>query len=66
VRNKAFKKIRQTNFSPRAKKKDILGHTDAAQIQRRSNDAVMITTDVLTSHFGIHRRCAATASELRR
>jgi hypothetical protein len=33
----------------------ILGHTNA----------VMIAADVLTAHFGILRRCAATASELR-
>jgi hypothetical protein len=40
-----------------ARKKDILGCTDAAQLQRRSSDAVMVTADVLTAHFGIHRRC---------
>ncbi len=45
-------------------KKDILGHTDAAQQQRRSTDAVMITADVLTVHFRINRRCTDTASEL--
>ena len=39
-----------------ARKIYILGHTDA----------VMITADVLTAHFGILRRCAATASEYRR
>ncbi len=57
------KKIRQTSFSPRG---NILGHIDAAQLQRRSTDAVMIPADILTTHFGILRRCAATASELRR
>ena len=50
-------KIRQTSFSPRC---NILGLTDAAQLQRRSTDAVMIPADVLTTHFGILRRCAAT------
>ena len=55
-------KIRQTSFSPRG---NILGLTDAAQLQRRSTDAVMIPADVLTTHFGIHRRCATTASEFR-
>jgi hypothetical protein len=44
----------------------ILGYTDAVQLQCRSTDAKMITVDVLTTHFGIHRRCAATALELRR
>ncbi len=33
-----------------------LGHTDAAQLQRRSTDAVMIPANFLTTHFGIHRR----------
>ena len=56
-------KIRQTSFSPRG---NILGLINAAQLQRRSTDAVMIPADVLTTHFGIHRRCAATASEHRR
>ncbi len=37
---------------------------DAAQLHRRSTDAVMIPSEVLTTHFGIHRRCAATTSEL--
>ncbi len=36
------------------------------QLQRRSTDAVMIPADVLTTHFAIHRRYEATASELRR
>ncbi len=49
-----------------ARKNDILGYTDAAQLQRRSTGAVMNTADVLTAHFGIYRRCAATASEFRR
>ncbi len=49
---KLRKKIRQTSLSPRGKKKDILGYTDAAQLQRRSTDAVMIAADVLTAHFG--------------
>ncbi len=53
-------KIRQTSFSPRG---NILGLIDAAQLQRWSTDAVMIPADVLTTHFGIHRRCVATASE---
>jgi hypothetical protein len=44
------KKIRQTNFSPRGKKKDILGYTGPAQLQRRSSNAVMITDDVLKVH----------------
>ena len=56
-------KIRQTSFSPRG---NILGLIDAAQLQRRSTDAVMIPADVLTTHFGILRRCAATASVYRR
>jgi hypothetical protein len=56
-------KIRQTSFSPRG---NILGLIDAAQLQRQSTDAIMIPADVLTTHFGIHRRCAATASEFRR
>jgi hypothetical protein len=56
-------KIRQTSFSPRG---NILGLIDAAQLQRRSTDAVMIPGGVLTPHFGILRRCAATASEFRR
>ena len=43
-------KIRQTSFSPRG---NILGLTDAAQLQRRSTDAVMIPAGVLTTHFGI-------------
>ena len=47
-------KIRQTSFSPRG---NILGLIDAAQLQRRSTDAVMIPADVLTTHFGILRRC---------
>jgi hypothetical protein len=37
-------KICQTNFSPRGKKNIHFGNTDA----------VMITADVLTAHFGIH------------
>ncbi len=56
-------KIRQTSFSPRG---NILGLIDAAQLHRRSTDAVMIPADVLTTHFGILRRCEATASEFRR
>ncbi len=56
-------KIRQTSFSPRG---NILGLINAAQLQRRSTDPVMIPADVLTTHFGIHRRCAATASEFQR
>ncbi len=56
-------KIRQTSFSPRG---NILGLIGAAQLQRRSTDAVMIPADVLTTHFGIHWGCAATASEFRR
>jgi hypothetical protein len=56
------KKIRQTNYSPL----HILGHSDAAQLQRWSTDTVMITADVFNAHFGIHRRCAATASESQR
>jgi hypothetical protein len=42
------------------------GTIDAAQLQRRSTDAVMIPADVLTTHFGILPSCAATASEFRR
>jgi hypothetical protein len=42
-------KIRQTSFSPRG---NILGLIDAAQLQRRSTDAVMIPADILTTHFG--------------
>jgi hypothetical protein len=53
-------KIRQTSFSPRG---NILGLIDAAQLQRRSTDAVMIPADVSTTHFGILRRAA---SEFRR
>jgi hypothetical protein len=56
-------KIRQTSFSPRG---NILGLIDAVQLQHRSTDAEMIPADVLTTHFGIHRHCAATASEFRR
>jgi hypothetical protein len=56
-------KIRQTSFSPCG---NILGLIDAAQLQRRSTDAVMIPAGVLTQHFGILRRCAATASEFQR
>ncbi len=50
-------KIRQSSFSPRG---NILGLIDAAHLQRRSTDSVMIPADVLTTHFGIHRRCAAS------
>ncbi len=50
-------KIRQTSFSPHG---NILGLIDAAQLQRRSTDAVMIPANVLTTHFGILRLCAAT------
>jgi hypothetical protein len=39
-----------------ARKRDILGHTDAAQLLLRSTDAVMITADVLTAHFGKHQQ----------
>jgi hypothetical protein len=60
VRNNMKTKIRQTSFSPRG---NILGLIDAAQLQRRSTDAVIIPADVLTTHFGILRPCAATASE---
>jgi hypothetical protein len=56
-------KIRQTSFSPRG---NILGLIDAPQLQRRSTDTVMIPADVLTTHFGIHRRCVGTVSEFRR
>ncbi len=42
-------KIRQTKFSPRG---NILGLIDAAQLQRRSTDAVMIPDGVLTPHLG--------------
>ncbi len=56
-------KIHRTSFSPPG---NILGLIDAAQLLRRSTDAVMIPADVLTTHFRIHRRCAATASEFRR
>ncbi len=55
-------KIRQTSFPPCG---NILGLMDTAQFQRRSTDAVMIPADVLTTHFGLHRRCAATASEFK-
>ncbi len=44
-----------------ARRNHILEHTDAAQLQRRSADAVMITADVLTAHFGIHRRRSSEA-----
>ncbi len=44
-----------------ARRKDILEYTDVAQLQRRSADAVMITADVLTAHFGIHRRRSSEA-----
>ncbi len=37
-------KIRKTSFSPRG---NILGLTDAAQLQRRSTDAVMIPADAV-------------------
>ncbi len=47
--------IRQLTFHHVTRKKGILGYTDAAQLQRWTSDAVMITADVLTSHFGIHR-----------
>jgi hypothetical protein len=57
------RKSAKLTFHHVARKKDILGYTDAAQLQRRSSDAVMITADVLTAHFGIHRRCAATFSD---
>ncbi len=56
-------KIRQTSFSLRG---NILGLIEAAQLQRRSTDAMMIPVDVLTTHFGIHGCCTATASEFRR
>jgi hypothetical protein len=44
-------KIRQTSFSPCG---NILGFIDTAQLQRQSTDAVIISADVLTTHFGIH------------
>jgi hypothetical protein len=31
----------------------ILGYTDAAQLQHRSTDAVLIIANVLSTHFGI-------------
>ncbi len=53
-------KICQTSFSPRG---NILGLIDAAQLQCRSTDAVMIPANVLTTHLGIQWCSAATASE---
>ena len=51
------KKIRQTNStSHRRCNHYILGYSDA----------VMIIDEALTEHFGIHRRCSATASAHRR
>ena len=41
-------KIRQSSFSPRG---NILGLIDAAQLQRRSTDAVMITAYVFNHTF---------------
>ncbi len=62
IKNEERKSAKLT-FHRVARKKDILGYTDAAQLLRRSSDAVMITADVLTAHFGIHRRCAATFTD---
>jgi hypothetical protein len=45
------KKMREIKW----RKKYILGYLDAAQLQRRNTNAVMITADVLTTHFGLHR-----------
>ncbi len=42
------RKILQTSFSPRG---NILRLIDAAQLQRRSTDAVMIPADVLTTFW---------------
>jgi hypothetical protein len=41
-------KIRQTSFSPRG---NILGLFDAAQLQRRSTEAVMIPAGVFNHTF---------------
>jgi hypothetical protein len=61
-RNFEYTKFRNTLHT--AWKRDILWYTNTAQLQCRSFNAVMITADVLTEHFGIHQRCAATPSEL--
>jgi hypothetical protein len=53
-----------------ARKNDILGYSDAVQLQRRSSDVVMITADVLTTHYRIldalqlQRRSSNAVTEL--
>ncbi len=68
ARNKWSKNIHQISFSPHGKEKGHFvthrGCAVTASDHRRCN-AVMITANVLTTHFGIHWRCSATALELR-
>jgi hypothetical protein len=48
------RKSAKLTFSYVTRKTYISGYNDAAQPQRQSAEAVIITVDVLTAHFGIN------------